>query len=149
MFCDSAGARTFQSNILLFNIFKARFDEANNIRWAHILRRAGCDVIYGMPRLKTHSKIALVVRREGGGLRRYVHLGTGNYNDVTAAQYTDMGLITADAALGEDAQAFFNMITGFSKEPRMRLRTSPESARRRPSGPSAAEELKESRLVFS
>ncbi|MDL2319298.1 polyphosphate kinase 1, partial [Eubacteriales bacterium OttesenSCG-928-A19] len=99
---------------------KARFDEENNIHWAEVLRRSGCEVIYGMPRLKTHSKITLVVRREGAGLRRYMHLGTGNYNDVTATQYTDMGILTCDEALGEDAQAFFNMITGFSKEPQMR-----------------------------
>ncbi len=99
---------------------KARFDEENNIRWGEVLERAGCTVIYGLPRLKTHSKITLIVRREGEGLRRYMHLGTGNYNDVTAKQYTDMGLLTSDEALGEDAQAFFNMITGFSREPEMR-----------------------------
>lgn len=98
---------------------KARFDEENNIHWAEVLQRAGCEVLYGMPRLKTHSKIALIVRREEAGLARYMHLGTGNYNDVTARQYTDMGLLTCDEALGEDAQAFFNMITGFSKEPEM------------------------------
>lgn len=98
---------------------KARFDEENNIHWAEVLQRAGCEVLYGMPRLKTHSKITLVVRREEAGLARYMHLGTGNYNDVTARQYTDMGLLTCDEALGEDAQAFFNMITGFSKEPEM------------------------------
>ncbi len=98
---------------------KARFDEENNIRWGEVLEKAGCAVIYGLPRVKTHSKITLVVRREGEGLRHYVHLGTGNYNDVTAKQYTDMGLLTCDPAMGEDAQAFFNMVTGFSHEPRM------------------------------
>lgn len=98
---------------------KARFDEANNMRWGRVLERAGCVVLYGIPKLKTHSKITLVVRREAEGLRRYVHLGTGNYNDVTARQYTDMGVITCDEDLGEDATAFFNMITGLSLRPSM------------------------------
>ncbi len=94
---------------------KARFDEENNIHWGKHLEKAGCHVVYGLPKLKTHSKILLVVRREAGGIRRYVHLGTGNYNDVTACQYTDMGILTADKELGEDAGRFFNLVNGFSE----------------------------------
>lgn len=91
---------------------RARFDEENNINWCQALERAGCHVFYGVPKLKTHSKITLVVRREGQVMRRYVHLATGNYNDVTARQYTDMGLFTCDDAIGRDAGNFFNMVTG-------------------------------------
>ncbi|MGN0438695.1 MAG: RNA degradosome polyphosphate kinase [Lachnospiraceae bacterium] len=96
---------------------KARFDEENNIGWARMLEKAGCHVIYGLVGLKTHSKIALVVRREEDGIRRYVHLGTGNYNDVTAKLYTDTGLLTCDDAIGEDATAVFNMLSGYSEPP--------------------------------
>ncbi|MDO4333159.1 MAG: RNA degradosome polyphosphate kinase [Eubacteriales bacterium] len=96
---------------------KARFDEENNIVWARKLEKAGCHVIYGLVGLKTHSKITLVVRREEEGIRRYVHLGTGNYNDATAKLYTDVGLMTANEAIGEDATAVFNMLSGYS-EPR-------------------------------
>ena len=96
---------------------KARFDEENNIIWARRLERAGCHVIYGLVGLKTHSKITLVVRREEDGIKRYVHLGTGNYNDSTAKLYTDIGLLTADESIGEDATAVFNMLSGYS-EPR-------------------------------
>lgn len=96
---------------------KARFDEENNIGWAKMLEKAGCHVIYGLVGLKTHSKIALVVRREEDGIRRYVHLGTGNYNDVTAKLYTDMGLLTCNDAIGEDATAVFNMLSGYSEPP--------------------------------
>lgn len=96
---------------------KARFDEENNIGWARMLEKAGCHVIYGLVGLKTHSKIALVVRREEDGIRRYVHLGTGNYNDVTAKLYTDMGLLTCNDAIGEDATAVFNMLSGYSEPP--------------------------------
>ena len=96
---------------------KARFDEENNIVWARKLEKAGCHVIYGLVGLKTHSKIALVVRREEDGIRRYVHLGTGNYNDVTAKLYTDMGLLTCNDAIGEDATAVFNMLSGYSEPP--------------------------------
>ena len=96
---------------------KARFDEENNIVWAKMLEKAGCNVIYGLLGLKTHSKITLVVRREETGIRRYVHLGTGNYNDSTAKLYTDCGLLTCDARIGEDATAVFNMLSGYS-EPR-------------------------------
>ncbi len=96
---------------------KARFDEENNIIWAKMLEKAGCHVIYGLVGLKTHSKITLVVRREEDGIRRYVHLGTGNYNDSTAKLYTDLGLLTCSALIGEDATAVFNMLSGYS-EPR-------------------------------
>ena len=96
---------------------KARFDEENNIVWAKMLEKAGCHVIYGLLGLKTHSKITLVVRREENGIRRYVHLGTGNYNDSTAKLYTDCGILTCSARIGEDATAVFNMLSGYS-EPR-------------------------------
>ena len=94
---------------------KARFDEENNIIWAKKLEKAGCHVIYGLVGLKTHSKITLVVRREEDGIRRYVHLGTGNYNDSTAKMYTDMGLLTCAKPIGEDATAVFNMLSGYSE----------------------------------
>ncbi len=94
---------------------KARFDEENNIVWAKMLEKAGCHVIYGLLGLKTHSKITLVVRREESGIRRYVHLGTGNYNDSTAKMYTDCGLLTCDERIGEDATAVFNMLSGYSE----------------------------------
>ncbi|MCQ2509175.1 MAG: RNA degradosome polyphosphate kinase [Lachnospiraceae bacterium] len=97
---------------------KARFDEENNIVWAKTLEKAGCHVIYGLLGLKTHSKITLVVRREESGIRRYVHLGTGNYNDSTAKLYTDLGLLTCDARIGEDATAVFNMLSGYSEPSR-------------------------------
>ena len=93
---------------------KARFDEENNINWAKKLENAGCHVIYGLVGLKTHSKITLVVRKEEDGIRRYLHLATGNYNDVTAKIYTDLGLFTANESFGEDASEFFNMLSGFS-----------------------------------
>ncbi|HIZ65987.1 MAG TPA: RNA degradosome polyphosphate kinase [Candidatus Blautia pullicola] len=94
---------------------KARFDEENNIVWAKKLEKAGCHVIYGLLGLKTHSKITLVVRREEEGIRRYVHLGTGNYNDSTAKLYTDCGILTCSAKIGEDATAVFNMLSGYSE----------------------------------
>lgn len=94
---------------------KARFDEENNIIWARKLEQAGCHVIYGLVGLKTHSKITLVVRKEEDGIRRYVHLGTGNYNDSTAKIYTDMGLLTCQKAIGADATAVFNMLSGYSE----------------------------------
>lgn len=94
---------------------KARFDEENNIVWAKMLEKAGCHVIYGLVGLKTHSKITLVVRREEDGIRRYVHLGTGNYNDATAKLYTDLGILTCNESIGEDATAVFNMLSGYSE----------------------------------
>ncbi|SMC26045.1 polyphosphate kinase [Clostridium acidisoli DSM 12555] len=93
---------------------KARFDEENNIIWAKRLEKAGCHVIYGLLGLKTHGKILLIVRNEYDGIKRYVHMGTGNYNDVTANFYTDMGLFTANPYIGEDASALFNMLSGYS-----------------------------------
>ncbi len=93
---------------------KARFDEQNNINWAKKLEDAGCHVIYGLVGLKTHSKITLVVRKEEDGIRRYLHLATGNYNDITAKIYTDIGLFTASESFGEDASEFFNMLSGYS-----------------------------------
>ena len=94
---------------------KARFDEEHNIVWAKKLEQAGCHVIYGLVGLKTHSKIALVVRKEEDGIRRYVHLGTGNYNDSTAKLYTDCGIFTCKESIGEDATAVFNMLSGYSE----------------------------------
>lgn len=96
---------------------KARFDEANNVQWAKELEQAGCHVIYGMTNLKTHSKITLVVRREKGKIQRYVHLGTGNYNDATARVYTDMGLLTCNQQIGIDAINFFNYLSGYMEKP--------------------------------
>ena len=96
---------------------KARFDEENNIQWGRRLERAGCHVIYGLSGLKTHCKVTLVVRREADGIRRYVHLATGNYNDVTARLYTDIGMFTCRPAFGIDASALFNHLTGFSQPP--------------------------------
>ena len=95
----------------------ARFDEENNILWARRLEEAGCHVIYGLVGLKTHAKICLVVRREDGGIRRYVHMSTGNYNDSTARIYTDIGLFTANDQFGADASGFFNVLTGYSDPP--------------------------------
>ncbi len=96
---------------------KARFDEENNIGWAKKLEKAGCHVIYGLAGLKTHCKILLVVRREEDGIRRYLHMGTGNYNDITARFYTDIGMFTCDERFGEDASSLFNVITGYSAPP--------------------------------
>ena len=94
---------------------KARFDEEHNIVWAEKLEKAGCHVIYGLLGLKTHGKLTLVVRREEDGIREYVHLGTGNYNDSTARQYTDCGLFTCNERICEDASAVFNMVSGYSE----------------------------------
>lgn len=94
---------------------KARFDEENNINWAKKLEKAGCHVIYGLLGLKVHSKITLVLRKEETGIREYVHLATGNYNDSTAKLYTDFGMFTCRQEIGQDAIAFFNMLSGYSK----------------------------------
>ena len=96
---------------------KARLDEANNIAWARRMEEAGVHVVYGLIGLKTHCKIALVVRREAQGIRRYVHLGTGNYNALTARQYTDLSLFTARTAVADDVSALFNMLTGYAVPP--------------------------------
>jgi polyphosphate kinase len=96
---------------------KARFDEENNIIWAKKLEEAGCHVIYGLAGLKTHCKILLVVRRDEDGIRRYVHMGTGNYNDSTARIYTDIGVFTCKEPYGKDASSLFNVLTGYSRPP--------------------------------
>jgi polyphosphate kinase len=111
---------------------KARFDEQNNIGWARLLEQAGCHVVYGVMGLKTHAKLCLVVRAEGDQLRRYVHVGTGNYNPTTARIYEDFGILTASPRLGADVSSLFNFLTGHARDPdyrslivaprRMRLR---------------------------
>lgn len=109
---------------------KARFDEQNNVHWAKKLETMGCHVIYGLIGLKTHCKLSLVVRRETDGIRRYMHMGTGNYNDATAHFYTDMGLFTADNDMGIDATNIFNMLSGYSRPPFFHeLHISPEGIR--------------------
>lgn len=110
-----AQAAEYGKQVTVLVELKARFDEENNIVWAKMLEKAGCHVIYGLVGLKTHSKITLVVRREKDGIRRYVHLGTGNYNDATAKLYTDIGLLTCSESVGEDATAVFNMLSGYSE----------------------------------
>ena len=111
---------------------KARFDEEANIVWARKLERAGAHVVYGLVGLKTHSKTALVVRREGSGLRRYVHIGTGNYNPKTARLYVDLGLLTCRPEIGADVTDLFNVLTGLSRQRTFRrLLVAPHSLRSR------------------
>ena len=114
---------------------KARFDEENNIEWARRLERAGVHVVYGLLGLKTHCKVALVVRRESGSLRRYIHIGTGNYNPTTARIYTDLGLLTSNEQIGADASELFNYLTGLSKQSEYRrLLVAPVNLRERIAG---------------
>lgn len=109
---------------------KARFDEENNVHWARQLEKMGCHVIYGLIGLKTHCKLTLIVRREEDGIRRYMHMGTGNYNDVTANFYTDMGLFTTNTDMGIDASNIFNMLSGYSEPPYFhQLHISPDGIR--------------------
>ena len=109
---------------------KARFDEQNNIEWAQRLERAGVHVVYGFVGLKTHCKLTLVIRREGGALKSYVHIATGNYTPTSSSTYTDLGLFTADKEIGEDATEFFNYLTGYSKQENYRrLMISPVNLR--------------------
>lgn len=111
----TAAKKGIQVTVLLE--LKARFDEANNVHWAKELEEAGAHILYGVKELKTHSKAALVVRREQDGFRRYVHLGTGNYNEQTARLYTDMGLITSNPQITQDVYSFFNYLSGYSNPP--------------------------------
>ena len=111
---------------------KARFDEEANINWARVLEEAGVHVVYGLVGLKTHAKVILVVRREADGIRRYVHVGTGNYNPTTATIYEDVGLLSADRELGLDVSDLFNLLTGYShKAEYRRLLVAPLALRRR------------------
>ena len=115
--------------VVAFIELKARFDEQRNISWAKQLERAGAHVVHGMAGLKTHAKVTLVVRREEGGLRRYVHIGTGNYNPKTARLYTDLSLLTSDPALGADATELFNHLTGYAEADYRHLLVAPHWAR--------------------
>jgi polyphosphate kinase len=126
-----AAARSGKQVVVLIEL-KARFDEEANINWARMLEEAGVHVVYGVAGLKTHSKIALVVRREPGGLRRYSHVGTGNYNPKTAVLYEDIGILTADEDIGADLSELFNVLTGFSRQKKYRrLLVAPTSLRRK------------------
>jgi polyphosphate kinase len=116
--------------VLVIVEIKARFDEEANIRWARKLEQAGCHVVYGLVGLKTHCKLAMVVRDEPEGIRRYTHIGTGNYNSKTARLYEDLGLITTNEVIGEDVAHLFNNLSGFSLKPSYdRLLVAPDSVR--------------------
>jgi polyphosphate kinase len=125
------GARDDDTQVAVLVELKARFDEENNIGWARALESSGVHVVYGLAGLKTHCKVALVVRQERDGVRRYLHLGTGNYNPITARIYTDMGLLTSDPDLGADASELFNFLTGYSEQREYRkLLVAPVNLRR-------------------
>jgi polyphosphate kinase len=126
-----AAAAAGKQVVVLVEI-KARGDEPANIAWARMLERAGCHVVYGLVGLKTHAKLCLVVRQEGSGVRRYVHIGTGNYNPMTARTYEDIGLLTADDTLAADVSHLFNRLTGYSRQSEYeRLLVAPLNVRRR------------------
>jgi polyphosphate kinase len=126
-----AAAAAGKQVVVLVEI-KARGDEPANIGWARMLERAGCHVVYGLVGLKTHAKLCLVVRQEGSGIRRYVHIGTGNYNPATARTYEDLGLLTADDTLAADVSHLFNLLTGYSRRSEYeRLIVAPLNLRRR------------------
>ena len=109
---------------------RARFDEEANIAWARRMEKAGVHVVYGLPNYKTHGKACLVIRREAGGFRRYCHLSTGNYNERTSRLYCDIGLFTARPEFGEDLSNLFNLLTGYTRPPRMnRLILAPQQFR--------------------
>jgi polyphosphate kinase len=120
-----------QKQVVVVIEIKARFDEQANIGWARALERAGCHVVYGLVGLKTHCKTALVVRQESDGIRRYCHIGTGNYNPKTARLYEDLGLLTADPVVGSDLTTLFNVLTGYSRENSYdRLLVAPQDVRK-------------------
>jgi polyphosphate kinase len=126
-----AAAAAGKQVVVLVEI-KARGDEPANIAWARMLERAGCHVVYGLVGLKTHAKLCLVVRQEGSGVRRYVHIGTGNYNPTTARTYEDIGLLTTDDTLAADVSHLFNLLTGYSRQSEYeRLLVAPLNVRRR------------------
>ncbi|HVX47189.1 MAG TPA: RNA degradosome polyphosphate kinase [Mycobacteriales bacterium] len=120
-----------QKQVVVVVEIKARFDEQANIGWARALERAGCHVVYGLVGLKTHCKVALVVRQESDGIRRYCHIGTGNYNPKTARLYEDLGLFTADPVVGSDLTSLFNVLTGYSRQTSYdRLLVAPQDVRK-------------------
>ncbi len=124
-------ARAGKQVTLLIEL-KARFDEATNIRWARALEEAGAHVVYGLVGLKVHAKLLMIIRRDDNGIRRYCHIGTGNYNDKTARLYTDLSYLTANEAVGRDVAALFNMLTGYSQPPEWeRLAAAPLTMRKR------------------